>query len=159
MFKIISSEVCLASAPWLGSNALKWWPCRGPPPPREPCALRLAHLCNRLFLETVIRVYCKMHYIQLVATNTSVSCQKCARQYFHPVADKGLIYTIMTTSRINLMAQAILLHSKLCKMYRVYRLNYILKKAQVNMKNTNFGTSLLWCNQLFLEWVHIIKYF
>ena len=65
----------------------------------------------------------------------------------------------MTTSRINLMAQAILLHTKLCKMYRVYCLNYILKESQVDMKNTNFGTSLLRCNQLFLEWVQIIKYF
>ena len=49
MFIIISSEVCLASATWLGSNALKRWPCRSPPSPRESCALRSAHLCNRLF--------------------------------------------------------------------------------------------------------------
>ena len=65
----------------------------------------------------------------------------------------------MTTSRINLMAQAILLHTKLCKMSRVYCLNHILKESQVNMKNTNFGTNLLRCNQLFLEWVQIIKHF
>ena len=61
LFKIISSEVCLASTRWLGSNALKWWPCRGPPPPREPCVLRSAYLCNRLFLQTVIRLYCKLY--------------------------------------------------------------------------------------------------
>ena len=57
------------------------------------------------------------------------------------------------------MAQEILLHNKLCKMYRVYRLNYILNESQVNMKNTNFVTSLLQCNQLFLERVQINKYF
>ena len=65
----------------------------------------------------------------------------------------------MTTSRINIMAQAILLHTKLCKMYRIYCLNHILNESQVNMKNTNFVTSLLRCNQLFLEWVQIVKYF
>ena len=65
----------------------------------------------------------------------------------------------MTTFRINLMAQAILLHSKLCKMCRIYCLNYILNESQVNMKNSNFVTSLLRCNHSFLEWVQIIKYF
>ena len=78
---------------------------------------------------------------------------------FHPEADKGLIYTMMTTSRINLMVQTTLLHTKLCKMYRVYCLNYIMKESLVNMKNTNFGNRLLRCNQLFIEWVQIIKYF
>ena len=56
------------------------------------------------------------------------------------------------------MAQAISLHTKLSKMYRVYCLNYILNESQVNMKNTNFVTSLLRCDQLFLEWVQMIKY-
>ena len=65
------------------------------------------------------------------------------------------------------MAQAILLHTKLCKMYRVYCLNYILKESQVNMKYTNFGTSLLRCksiisrvstiNQIFLNPLQIIE--
>ena len=49
----------------------------------------------------------------------------------------------MTTSRINLISQAILLHTKLCIMYRVYCLSYISNESQVNMKNTNFVTSLL----------------
>ena len=44
-------------------------------------------------------------------------------------------------------------------MYRVYCLNYILKESQVNLKNTNFGTSLLPYNQLFLQWVQIMTYF
>ena len=65
----------------------------------------------------------------------------------------------MTTARINLMAQVILLHTKLCKMYRVYCLNYILNESQVNMKDTNFVSSLLRCVQSFLEWAQIIKYF
>ena len=47
------------------------------------------------------------------------------------VANKGLIQTMMITSRINLMAQAILLRTKLCKMYRVYCLNYILTVAEL----------------------------
>ena len=51
------------------------------------------------------------------------------------------------------MAQEILLHNKFCKMCRVYCLNYILNESQVNMKNTNFVTSLLRYNQSFLEWV------
>ena len=65
----------------------------------------------------------------------------------------------MTTSRIYLMAQAILLHTKLCKMHKVYCLNYILKESQVNIENTNSVTSLLRCNQLFRGWVQIIKDF
>ena len=65
----------------------------------------------------------------------------------------------MTTSRIKLMAQVIFLHTKLCKTYRVYCLNYILNESQVNMKDINFVTSLLRCDQLFLEWAQIIKYF
>ena len=91
--------------------------------------------------------------------NNSASSQKCVWPYFHPVANKRLIYTIMTTSRINLMAQLIFLHTKLCKTYRVYCLNYILNESQVNMKDSNFVTSLLRCDQLFLEWAQIIKYF
>ena len=126
--------MCLVSARWVGSNALKWWPCRGPPPPREPCVLRSAHLCNRLFLQTVTRLYCKMHFTWLFGKNTSASCQKWAWPYFHPVVNKGLIKTIMTTFRINLMSQAILLHTKLCKMYKFYCLNYILNESQLNIK-------------------------
>ena len=147
--KIISSEVCLASATWLGSNALKWWHCRGPPPPREPCVLGSAHLCNRLFLETVIRLIMKCILHNFFAQNTSASCQKYAGPYFHHVANKGLVYTIMTTSRRNLMAQAILLHTKLCKIYRVYCLNYILNESQVDTKTV---TSWLVC-------FNTIKYF
>ena len=75
------------------------------------------------------------------------------------MANKGLIQTIMNISRIYLMAQAVSLHTELCKMYSVYCLNYILNESQVNMENTNSVTSLLRCNQLFLEWVQIIKYF
>ena len=111
------------------------------------------------FFQTVIRLYCKIHFTWLFTKDTSTSCQKWAWPYFHPVANKGLIHTIMTTSRINLMTRAILLHTKLCKMYKVWCLNYILNELQVNMKNTNFVTSLLRCNQLFVEWVPIIEYF
>ena len=35
------------------------------------------------------------------------------------------------------MAQAILLHIKLCQMYWVYCLNYILNESQVNMNKAN----------------------
>ena len=49
------------------------------------------------------------------------------------------------------MAQAILLHTKLCKMYRVYCLNYILNESQVNIESIISVTSLLWCNQLFFR--------
>ena len=52
-----------------------------------------------------------------------------------------------------------LLHNKLCKLYRFYCLNYILNKSQVYTKNANFVTSLLRCNKLFLDWVHEMKYF
>ena len=65
----------------------------------------------------------------------------------------------MNTSRINVMDQVILLHTKLCKMYRVYCLNYIFNESQVSIKDTNFVTSLLWCDQLFLERAQTIKYF
>ena len=50
------------------------------------------------------------------------------------VANKGFIYTIMTTPKMNLMAQAISLHTKLCKIYKVYCLNCILNESPVNMK-------------------------
>ena len=49
------------------------------------------------------------------------------------------------------MAQAILLHTKLCKMYRVYCLNYILNESQVNTESIISVTSLLRCNQLFFR--------
>ena len=49
------------------------------------------------------------------------------------------------------MAQAILSHTKLCKMYRVYCLNYILNESQVNMESIISVTSLLRCNQLFFR--------
>ena len=68
-------EVWLVSVTWSGSNALKWWPCRGPPPPREPCVLLSPHLCYRPFLENVMRLYCKMHISSLFAKNTSASRQ------------------------------------------------------------------------------------
>ena len=42
------------------NNALKWWPCRGPPPPHAPCVLGSVHLYYRLYLENVIQIYWKM---------------------------------------------------------------------------------------------------
>ena len=158
MFKIISFEVGLASATWLGSNALKW------------CLVeaRNNHVSRVLSAQPThaTNIFLKLWYNSIVQCiidncfpkNTSASCQKCAWTYFYPVANKGLIKTIMTTSRIYLMTQAILLHTKRCKMYRVYCLNYILNKSQVNIGNTNSVTSLLRCSQLFVECVQIIKY-
>ena len=57
------------------------------------------------------------------------------------------------------MTQVDLLHTKFCKMYRVYCLNYILNESQVNTKNANSVTSLLQFNQFFLKQVQINKYF
>ena len=138
-------------------QCIKWWPCREPSPPREPC---LARLCYRFFfLKQWYGSIAKHILHNFFAKNISASRQKCAWSYFYPVANKGLIKTIMTTSRINLMSQTILLHTKLCKVYRVYCLNYIVNESYVSMKNTNFVTSLLQCNQFFLERVQIVIYF
>ena len=58
--------------------------------------------------------------------------------YLHVVAYKGLIQTMMTAPRLNPTAEAILLHAKLCNIYRCCCLNYILNKSEVKLKNTNF---------------------
>ena len=51
----------------------------------------------------------------------------------------------MTTSRINLMAQAILLHTKILHNVQGLLSELHLNESQVNMKNTNFVTSLVRC--------------
>ena len=65
----------------------------------------------------------------------------------------------MTTSRRNLMAQAILLYTKLCKNAQGLLSELRFERIASWYENTNFVTSLLRCNRLFLEWVQIIKYF
>ena len=43
-------------------------------------------------------------------------------------------------------------------LYKVYCLNYTLNELQVNMKNADFGTSVLQCKRFFLQRVEINKY-
>ena len=52
--------------------------------------------------------------------------------YFHHVANKGLIQSVVTASRVNLILQAILLHAKLCDTYWAYWLSQILNESEVD---------------------------
>ena len=67
--------------------------------------------------------------------------------------------TIMTVPMINLFTEVILLHAKLCNMYRVYCLNCISKESEVELRNTNFVDKMLQHNQFSNEQMWIIKYY
>ena len=81
-------------------NALKCWPCRGPPPPHGPCILRPAHQCWPIFLtiefESIEKCFCGA----ILATNDTASRLKCTWPYFHLVSNKVLIETIITAGDI-----------------------------------------------------------
>ena len=49
IFRNMCSEAWPASATLLSTNALKWWPCRGPLQSPEPFVLCSAHLCYGFF--------------------------------------------------------------------------------------------------------------
>ena len=67
LFKNICSDAWPASA--TSKNALKWWPCRGAPPPQSPCVLRSALFCYRLLFESVIRLYQKCFFREFLVAN------------------------------------------------------------------------------------------
>ena len=83
---------------------------------------------------------------KFLAANTFTSHHKCAWPYFLFAANKRLIWTIITTSRINLFATAIFRHIKICNIHRVYSLNHILNELEVKLKDTNF--LLQCCNKI-----------
>ena len=146
IFRIICPEAWPASATLTSNTALKWWPCRGPPPPQAPCVLRSALFCCRLLLQNVILLYQKCFSGECLVANTITNRQKCAWTYFDIVANKGLIWTMITTSRIHLFAAVIFLQIKLCNMHRVYCLNYILNEWEGKFKNTYF--LIQYCNTM-----------
>ena len=111
IFKSICCEARPTSATLTTNNALKWWPYRGPPPPQAPCVLRSALFCYRLLSENVIRLYQKCFFGEVLVTSTIENRQKCAWPYFHLVANKGLIWAIINTPRINLYVMAIFQHN------------------------------------------------
>ena len=65
LFKMICSEVWLI---WLGSCALKWRPCRSPPPPCEPCVsaqhIYATDLFLKLWFDSITK--CISHNISLI---------------------------------------------------------------------------------------------
>ena len=134
--KNICSEAWPASATLLSSNALKWCPCPGPSQPQAPSVLRSAHLCYRLFLENVIRFCRKLLFRNTCGGKYCPKPPKICMPIFHLVANKGLICTVKSNSRINLFPWAIFMYGKHCSMYRVYCLIYILNKWEVKWKNT-----------------------
>ena len=84
---------------------------------------------------------------------------KMCMNIFHLVANKGLIWTVLTTSRINLFAWAIFLYGKCCNMYRIYCLNYILNEWEVKLKNTKFFDRVFQHNIFLNKRIWIIRYF
>ena len=66
---------------------------------------------------------------------------------------------MMTGYKLSLFAQTSLLPATLCKMYRVYCLNYILNESVVKLKNLNFANRMLHRSRLFNGWMEIIKHF
>ena len=75
------------------------------------------------------------------------------------MVNKGLIWSVIIASRINLFAGAIFLHGRICNMYRVYFLNYILNERGVKVKRTNFLTRVLQQNEFFNKRIPIIRCF
>ena len=148
-----------ASTTLLNSNALKWWPCRGPPQPQATSVLRSAHLCYRLFLADVIRLYRKMIFWRIFCGKYCQNLPKICMNIFRLVANKGLIWTVITTSRIRLFAWAIFLYGNRCNMYMIYCLNYILNEWEVKLKNTKFFDKVFQHNIFLNKRIWIIRYF
>ena len=89
-------------------------------------------------------------------------CQNLPKIYmniFHLVANKGLIWTEIITSRINLFAWAIFLYGKCCNMYRIYCLNYILNEWEVKLKNTKLFDRVFQHSIFLNKRIWIIRYF
>ena len=84
---------------------------------------------------------------------------KICMNIFRLVANKGLIWTVITTYRISLFAWAIFLYGKCCNMYRTYCLNYILNEWEVKLKNTKFFDSVFQHNIFLNKRIWIIRYF
>ena len=124
--KNIWSEAWPQRTTLLSNKSLKWWPCRGPLPPQAPCVLSSA---LPTFLEYVIRLYRKMLFLISFGVNTTISHKKCMT-----IFNLNLIWTIITTSRINLFAWVIFMCGKRCNMYGVYCRNYILNEWKWNWK-------------------------
>ena len=78
---------------------------------------------------------------EFLVANTATSRQN-GLAIFHLEANKGLFWTVVATSRINLFAWAIFLHGKRCNMHRVYCLINILNEWQLKLKKTFFDRVL-----------------
>ena len=87
-----TSAASPANATLPGSNALKWWPCRGPPPPHAPCVLGLWHLSYRLFIENVIQLYWEMLSGKSFPANASTSCPDVHHNNFNLWQIKGYFW-------------------------------------------------------------------
>ena len=133
------------SATLLSSNALKWWPCPSQPQPQAPSIFRSA-----LFLKNEIRLYRKMLLWRNFGGKYRHKPPKMCMTIIHLVANKGLIWPVITTSRINLFAWTIFLYGKRCNMYRVYCLNYIWTNVKWNWK-TKFFLIGYWQHNIFLN--------
>ena len=143
-------EAWPASATLLSSNALKQWPCRGRPQPQAPSVLSSAHLCYRLFLK--MWYYCvKNAFWRIGGGGGGVKYYpkppKICMTIFRLVANKGLTWTLITISRINLFAWAIFLHGKRCNMYRVYFWTIFWTNGKWNWKTQGF--LIEYCNTIY----------
>ena len=78
---------------------------------------------------------------------------------FHLGENKGLIWTVITTSRINIFAWATFLYGKRCDMYRVHCLNYIVIEWPVYIENHIFFNKVLQNNIFLNKWIWIIRWF
>ena len=83
---------------------------------------------------------------------------KICMALFSSYGNKGLIYTMIAAHRVYLFTEAILLQAKLCNVYRVYCLNYILNELEAKLKNIKFVSKILQWNQFSHRRICIMKY-
>ena len=145
-------EAWPVSARLPSSNALKWWPCRGPPPQHALCVLHSPHLCYWLFLKNVIRLYRKMLFSKTFSGKCYHKPSKYAWPYFHSddnncFQDKpictGLSFCI----------------THIFYMHRVQCLNYSFKLSQVKLKKAFFVNKVVYHNTFFNKQICIIRCF
>ena len=98
-------------------------------------------MCTPLSTLVVPTLSKKCFFGEVLVENITTSRQKCAWPYFHLVTYAGLVWTRITTFRINLLVEAIFLHGERCSMDRVYCLNYFWTNGKCNWK-THFYTVL-----------------
>ena len=100
----------------------------------------------------------KLFFLQNFFRQIQAQTVKICMALFSSYGNKGLIYTMIAAHRVYLFTEAILLQAKLCNVYRVYCLNYILNELEAKLKNIKFVSKILQWNQFSHRRICIMKY-